>query len=97
MSNSVVIVESPSKSKTLESYLGKDYKVLASYGHVRDLLPKKGAVDPENNFAMIYETIERNEKQLMQLKEHLKKLIHCIWQLTPIERAKQFHGTYMNY
>ena len=53
MSNSLVIVESPSKSKTLESYLGKDFKVLASYGHVRDLLPKKGAVDPDNNFAMI--------------------------------------------
>ena len=73
MSNSLVIVESPSKSKTLESYLGKDYKVLASYGHVRDLLPKKGAVDPENNFAMIYETIERNEKAVNAIKRALKK------------------------
>ncbi len=73
MSNSLVVVESPSKSKTLESYLGKDYKVLASYGHVRDLLPKKGAVDPDNNFAMIYEGIERNEKYVNAIKRALKK------------------------
>ena len=74
MSNSLVVVESPSKSKTLESYLGKDYKVLASYGHVRDLLPKKGAVDPDNNFAMIYEVIERNEKAVNAIKRALKKV-----------------------
>ena len=73
MSNSLVVVESPSKSKTLESYLGKDFKVLASYGHVRDLLPKKGAVDPDNNFAMIYEGIERNEKAVNAIKKALKK------------------------
>ena len=73
MSNSLVIVESPAKSKTLESYLGKDFKVLASYGHVRDLLPKKGAVDPDNNFAMIYEAIERNEKAVNAIKKALKK------------------------
>ncbi len=69
----MVVVESPSKSKTLESYLGKDFKVLASYGHVRDLLPKKGAVDPDNNFAMIYEGIERNEKAVNAIKKALKK------------------------
>ena len=74
MTSSLVVVESPSKSKTLESYLGKDFKVLASYGHVRDLLPKKGAVDPDNNFAMVYETIERNEKAVNAIKRALKKL-----------------------
>ena len=74
MTSSLVVVESPSKSKTLESYLGKDFKVLASYGHVRDLLPKKGAVDPDNNFAMIYETIERNEKAVNAIKRALKKV-----------------------
>lgn len=73
MTNSLVVVESPSKSKTLETYLGKSFKVLASYGHVRDLLPKKGAVDPDNNFAMIYETIERNEKAVNAIKKALKK------------------------
>ena len=74
MTSSLVVVESPSKSKTLESYLGKDFKVLASYGHVRDLLPKKGAVDPDNNFAMVYETIERNEKAINAIKRALKKV-----------------------
>ena len=52
MGKSLVIVESPAKSKTLLRYLGKDYQVLASNGHVRDLLPKTGAVDTENNFEM---------------------------------------------
>ena len=50
MSQHLVIVESPAKSKTIEKYLGKDYTVLASYGHVRDLIPKTGAVDPDDNF-----------------------------------------------
>ena len=48
----LVIVESPAKAKTIEKYLGKDYKVLASFGHVRDLPSKNGSVDPENQFAM---------------------------------------------
>ena len=62
MGKNLVIVESPAKSKTIEKYLGKDFSVLASYGHVRDLVPKEGAVDPENQFAMKYQLIERNEK-----------------------------------
>ena len=52
MSRSLVIVESPAKTKTINRYLGNDYKVLASYGHVRDLLPKTGAIDTENGFEM---------------------------------------------
>ena len=47
----LVIVESPAKAKTINAYLGSDFKVLASYGHVRDLPSKNGSVDPENNFA----------------------------------------------
>ncbi len=58
MSKNLVIVESPAKAKTIEKYLGKDFGVLASYGHVRDLIPKEGAVDPDNNFEMKYEIIE---------------------------------------
>lgn len=73
MSKNLVIVESPAKGKTIEKYLGKDYKVLASYGHVRDLLPKEGAVDPENAFAMKYQMIERNEKHVNNIKKALKK------------------------
>ncbi len=52
MSRNLVIVESPAKAKTISKYLGKDFAVMASYGHVRDLVPKEGAVDPERSFAM---------------------------------------------
>ncbi len=73
MSKNLVIVESPAKGKTIEKYLGKDYTVLASYGHVRDLLPKEGAVDPDQGFAMKYQIIERNEKHVNAIKRELKK------------------------
>ncbi|MDE2117350.1 MAG: type I DNA topoisomerase [Betaproteobacteria bacterium] len=64
MASNLLIVESPAKAKTLKKYLGKDFEVLASYGHVRDLVPKSGAVDTENGFAMQYETIARNSKHV---------------------------------
>ena len=64
MSKNLVIVESPAKARTIKRYLGKDYRVLASYGHVRDLIPKGGAVDPEQGFAMKYELIARNHKHV---------------------------------
>ena len=64
MAKNLLIVESPAKAKTINKYLGKDFQVLASYGHVRDLVPKEGAVDPEQDFAMRYELIERNEKHV---------------------------------
>ena len=73
MSKNLVIVESPAKGKTIEKYLGKDYKVLASYGHVRDLLKKNGAVDPDKEFEMHYEMIERNEKHVNAIIKALKK------------------------
>ena len=64
MATNLLIVESPAKAKTLQKYLGKDFEILASYGHVRDLVPKTGAVDPEHDFAMKYETIARNNKHV---------------------------------
>src|SRR5512135_3396196 len=73
MSKNLVIVESPAKAKTIKKYLGKDFEVLASYGHVRDLVPKEGAVDPEHDFAMKYQLIERNEKHVDAIAKALKK------------------------
>ncbi len=73
MSKNLVIVESPAKCKTIEKYLGKDFQVLASYGHVRDLVPKEGAVDPEHDFAMKYQVIERNLRHLQDISKAIKK------------------------
>jgi len=73
MSKNLVIVESPAKAKTIEKYLGKDYDVLASYGHVRDLVPKEGAVDTAHGFEMKYRVIERNEKHVNAIIRALKK------------------------
>jgi len=64
MPTHLLVVESPSKAKTLKKYLGSDYEVLASYGHVRDLEAKEGAVDPENDFHMRYALVERNRKHV---------------------------------
>ena len=69
----LVIVESPAKAKTIKKYLGKDFEVLASYGHVRDLVPKEGAVDPANHFAMKYQVIDRNDKHVKAITGKLKK------------------------
>ena len=68
----LLIVESPSKAKTLKKYLGKDFEVLASYGHVRDLVPKTGAVDPEHDFAMQYEVIDRNARHVDAIAKAVK-------------------------
>ena len=73
MSINLVIVESPAKAKTIKKYLGKDFEVLASYGHVRDLVPKEGAVDPEHGFAMKYQVVERNQKHVDAISRALKK------------------------
>ncbi|MEY3182322.1 MAG: hypothetical protein RLZ35_307 [Pseudomonadota bacterium] len=73
MSKHLVIVESPAKAKTLEKYLGKEFKVLASYGHVRDLIPKKGAVDPTHDFAMKYQLIEKNSKHVEEICQQMQK------------------------
>jgi len=68
----LVVVESPAKAKTIKKYLGPDFEVVASYGHVRDLIPKEGAVDPEHGFEMKYQIIERNEKHVQAIAKLLK-------------------------
>jgi DNA topoisomerase-1 len=73
MSKNLVIVESPAKARTIEKYLGGDFEVLASYGHVRDLVPKEGAVDPEHDFAMKYQLIDKNEKHVDKIVKAAKK------------------------
>ena len=72
MSSNLLIVESPAKSRTLKKYLGPDFEIMASYGHVRDLVPKEGAVDTENGFAMKYEIIDRNRKHVSDILRRLK-------------------------
>jgi DNA topoisomerase-1 len=68
----VVVVESPAKAKTINSYLGRDYTVLASYGHVRDLPPRDGSVDPEQGFAMEWEVAAESRKHLKAIADALK-------------------------
>lgn len=72
MMKHVVIVESPAKSKTINKYLGADYKVLASFGHVRDLPSKNGSVNPENNFSMIWEFNEKAKKHMQEITAAVK-------------------------
>lgn len=73
MSSKLLIVESPSKAKPLKKYLGSDFEVLASYGHVRDLIPKNGAVDTAHDFAMKYEVIARNSKHVEAIAAAVKE------------------------
>ena len=69
----VVVVESPAKAKTINQYLGSDYVVLASYGHVRDLPPKNGSVDPEDQFKMLWEISTGSKKHISAISDALKE------------------------
>src|SRR6187455_1460494 len=68
----IVVVESPSKAKTINKYLGSDYEVLASFGHIRDLPPKDGSVDPDNDFHMLWEVDARSNQRLADIARALK-------------------------
>ncbi len=68
----IVVVESPAKAKTINKYLGPGYEVLASFGHIRDLPPKDGSVDPDDNFKMIWEVDERAQKRINDIARAVK-------------------------
>src|SRR5215469_27084 len=73
MADNLVVVESPAKAKTIKKYLGKDFEVLASYGHVRDLVPKEGAVDPDSGYTMPYQVLEKDERHIESIARGLAK------------------------
>src|SRR3989475_12478785 len=73
MAKSLVVVESPAKAKTINKYLGRDFKVVASMGHIRDLPKSKLGVDVENDFAEEYESIASRQKVIKELKDAAKE------------------------
>src|SRR5262252_3486222 len=73
MADNLVIVESPAKARTIKKYLGRQFEVLASYGHVRDLVPKEGAVNPDRGYAMRYQVLEKNERHVAAIARSLRK------------------------
>src|SRR5215472_1633205 len=73
MADNLVIVESPAKARTIKKYLGRQFEVLASYGHVRDLVPKEGAVNPDRGYAMKYQVLEKNERHVAAIARALDK------------------------
>ena len=79
----LVIVESPAKAKTIEKYLGRDYRVLASYGHVRDLPPKDGSVEPDADFKMHWEVSADRSKQLRAIADEAKKADRVVFATDP--------------
>ncbi len=85
MAKNLLIVESPAKAKTINRYLGNDFEVLASYGHVRDLPSKDGAVDTENNFAMHYELSEGSKKHVDKIVKATRKA-EAVYLATDLDR-----------
>lgn len=81
----LVIVESPAKVKTIKKYLGKEFVVLASYGHVRDLIPKEGAVEPELGFKMHYQVLEKNQRHVQAIFQRIQD-VECLYLATDPDR-----------
>ena len=95
MAKNLLVVESPAKAKTINKYLGADFQVLASYGHVRDLRPKEGAVDTEHDFAMAYELIERNAKHVDAIAK-AAKAAENIYLATDLDREGEAISWHVN-
>lgn len=88
----VVVVESPAKAKTINKYLGPGYKVLASFGHVRDLPAKDGSVLPDQDFEMSWEVDSASAKRMKDIADAVKDLTACFSQPTRIAKVKRFPG-----
>ncbi len=93
----LVIVESPAKAKTIEKYLGRNYKVMASVGHIRDLPKSKMGIDVENNYEPHYISIRGKGDVIKSLKTQPKKRKKFISQVTRIEKGKQLLGILLIY
>ncbi len=93
--SNVVIVESPAKSKTINKYLGKDYVVIASYGHVRDLINKDGSVLPDEDFAMRWQLGDRAKKNVSDIKK-LVKAADTVWLATDPDREGEAISWHIN-
>ena len=85
MAKNLLIVESPAKAKTINRYLGSDFEVLASYGHIRDLPSKDGAVDPDNDFSMHYELSEGSKKHVDAIVKATRKA-EAVYLATDLDR-----------
>jgi DNA topoisomerase-1 len=85
MAKNLLVVESPAKATTINKYLGSDFEVLASYGHVRDLVPREGAVDPEHGFKMHYDIIDRNRKHVDRIVKAARKA-EAVYLATDLDR-----------
>jgi len=97
MSHSLVIVESPAKAKKINGYLGGDYTVLASFGHIRDLPSKDGSVLPEDEFAMRWELSDRAGKTLSEIKKAMKKADRIVLATDPDREGEAISWHLMEY
>lgn len=98
LADNLVIVESPAKAKTIEKYLGKKYKVIASMGHVRDLPRSQMGVDTEDNYEPKYITIRGKGPVVKELKKTCKKKRKTSFsQVTPTVKVKQLLGIYQKF
>ena len=93
----VVIVESPAKAKTINKYLGDQYKVLASYGHVRNLPKKNGSIDVENDFKPKWEIDTRSKKHIDEIVKALKSSSKLILATDPDREGEAIHGIFLKY
>jgi DNA topoisomerase-1 len=90
----VVVVESPAKAKTINKYLGRDYEVLASFGHIRDLPAKDGSVDPEADFRMIWTLEDRGSKRVADIAKAIKGAEKLILATDPDREGEAIPGTW---